>query len=210
MDTCHFCDSSPEGFGASILGETGLFWILRDAHPLTEGHMLLVPKQHVAAVGAYDEEHMEEFRELFEEAKAFLVRHYGRVAWFEHGVLGQTIFHSHVHLVPSALAVSEIVPEGPDHVSLIDDVEELKWLLESEGGYLALGIGDEEISIVDAELAEPRFFRTRFANALLNPVRADWRALETNEAEMKVVRKELDALRELWIQDAVSGDQPAA
>jgi len=201
MDACFLCESvtpPPGGLGGLVLGETERFRVVAEPHPLTEGHVLLVPKRHASAVGDLDPAEMDELKELLADVTAFLEGQYGTTAWFEHGVLGQTVPHAHVHVLPFDGAVSEIVPEGPDSVSLVDDVEELRWLLESEGGYLALGIGQEEISIVDRELAEPRFFRNRFAEALRDASRADWQAARDDETLMSAFGSEVASLRSRW------------
>lgn len=203
---CIFCNPDlppPQGSKGTILEDRGLFWILLDNHPLAAGHLLIVPKEHVACVGAYSDELMDAFDEELARCLAFVEEHYGRAAWFEHGVLGQTVFHSHVHVLPYDGGVRELVPEGNDAISTVEEARDLRWLYEAQQGYLAVCVGDE-VSIVDEELAEPRFFRTRFAEALGAPERADWRNV-TDPAELKAMDEEVRALGERWSAFAADG-----
>ena len=199
-EDCDFCHPDQGTFKDSILGETENFLIAADAHPLTEGHILIVPKEHLPCVGTFSEELVDEFSEVLETVSGFMTRAYGKFAWFEHGVLGQTVFHAHVHVLPFEGGIKEIVPEGDDMISFLEDAAELSWLYEAEQGYLAVFMR-EQLHVIDASLAEPRFFRKRFADALGVPEREDWSA--TRDAKLEeAFGKDYAKVKELWESDS--------
>src|SRR3989344_5325121 len=120
------------------------------------------------------------YKFLIEERK-----NYGQVASFEHGIFGQTAYHSHVHSLPFPGGVTEIIPEGQNKLIPIQKESELKQCLEKDGGYLFLRIGLESW-VVDPALQAPRFFRDRFAVALGRPERADWKKMHFNSEIMTI------------------------
>jgi len=76
------------------------FLIVADLHPLVEGHLLLIPRQHLACYGALPEAAWDELARLKDRISRFLVAEYGEPSFFEHGVAGQTVPHAHLHAVP--------------------------------------------------------------------------------------------------------------
>lgn len=102
---CPFCHAA----GAVL--ENALAFALPDRFPVTPGHLLLIPRRHVAD---WFETTPEERRALFalaDEARALALREPGagpdrrRPDGFNLGVnageaAGQTVFHVHLHLIP--------------------------------------------------------------------------------------------------------------
>ena len=52
---------------------------------------------------------------LYEKYQKILTTIYGGVSSFEHGIFGQSVFHSHIQLVPVSLSPDSIITEGKDH-----------------------------------------------------------------------------------------------
>ncbi len=98
---CLFCEIEP----ARIEACTELIFAIRDAHPVTDGHTLLVPRRHVASPL---ELHQPELNAMWGLAKS--IRHQLResdpsIDGFNLGFndgesAGQTILHARVHLIP--------------------------------------------------------------------------------------------------------------
>lgn len=183
---CPHCDSISQAFRYP-LEETSDFYVVCDAHPLTEGHILIIPKQHTSCVGEYPEGMFKEFLKLNEKVSDFLVKKYRSVASFEHGIYGQTVFHSHIHYIPFNGTPLDIVPEGK--FSIIPNLLELRNLLKKDGGYLFFSLGDNLMS-VDVNIAAPRFFRDRFARALGKPERGNWKEMHVSAEFMKEIEKD--------------------
>jgi diadenosine tetraphosphate (Ap4A) HIT family hydrolase len=77
---------------------------LRDAFPVTEGHSLVIPKQHVVSLFDLDTEGQAALWQLAAEVRAKLVEEF-HPAGFNFGVndgpaAGQTVMHAHIHVIP--------------------------------------------------------------------------------------------------------------
>lgn len=192
---CPHCE--PDSFALKHpLLETENFRVVCDVHPLAEGHILIIPKEHVSCVGAFSRNLFQEFQKLYQKVWAFLAREYGKPAAFEHGVIGQTVFHSHVHLLPFKGSIKEIVSES-DALKPLGSLSELKDIFKKDGKYLFLAMKDK-LWMVDTLIGAPKFFRERFAKALGMTERGDWRKMRENPQLMKEVEKEIKRLKERW------------
>jgi diadenosine tetraphosphate (Ap4A) HIT family hydrolase len=196
QEHCPFCDPA---FSASVplLDETEHFRIICDPYPLREGHLLVIPKHHLSCMGEYSPEVFDEFIGVYESVSAFINKHYGSVSTFEHGKIGQTIFHSHIHVLPFANDPLIIVPEGKDHLVALPSFVELRRLYEQYGRYLFFSIGDLAW-VVDPELAVSRFFRDRFAAAIGRPERSNWKEMQAHQEMVAACHEENMRVRVLW------------
>jgi diadenosine tetraphosphate (Ap4A) HIT family hydrolase len=99
-DACPFCSPAPDrvAFGRPLV------LALWDAFPASPGHLLVVPRRHVATwFDASAEEH-EAIRQALDEGRQVIAGRYGPDG-YNIGVnvgraAGQTVFHLHVHLIP--------------------------------------------------------------------------------------------------------------
>lgn len=95
---CPFCH--PEG----ILFENDLAYSLLDKSPVNPGHLLIIPKRHIADFFHCSHAEKEALLYLLDEAKSYLDGKH-TPAGYNIGinvgaVAGQTIFHVHLHLIP--------------------------------------------------------------------------------------------------------------
>lgn len=100
MSSCPFCDVEP----SRIIAAGKYAIAVRDAFPLTEGHTLVVPRQHVVSIYALSAEEQADFWAFVAEVRHLLAKELN-VNAFNIGVndgsaAGQTIEHAHVHLIP--------------------------------------------------------------------------------------------------------------
>lgn len=190
---CPHCKITSQAF-TYMLEETDNFYIVCDAHPLIEGHILIIPKQHISCVGEYPEALFRKFLKLNEKVSQFLIQKYGSLSSFEHGIFGQTVFHSHIHYLPFDGKPTDIAPENK--LSIIPDLSELRNLLKKDGGYLFFSLGNNLMS-VDVNIATPRFFRDRF-KALGNPERGNWKEMHVNKELMIEAEKDNSNTQAKW------------
>lgn len=98
--TCPFCDIGDR----AVVVESALAFALWDAYPVSPGHVLVVPRRHVASwFDATDEERVA-LLDLLDEVKAALDAA-RRPDGYNLGVnlgaaAGQTIPHLHLHVIP--------------------------------------------------------------------------------------------------------------
>jgi len=195
-DPCCHCELSSFAYDYT-LKQTANFSIVCDVHPLVEGHLLIIPKSHLSCVGAFSTEIWEEFILLYEEVLSFTKSHYGPYCTFEHGIIGQTVFHSHLHILPAKVACLEIIPEGPEHLTPLRNLGELREIYLSQAKYLFVSF-ESSLYSVNTELGAPRFFRDRFANALGVANRGNWKEMRENLALMQIAREENMRCKSLW------------
>lgn len=94
---CPFCHPAAL---ENLLLETEHFLVLGDHAPLVDGHILIIPREHLPCYGALPAALDAEFLELKQRVSAFLMQHYRAPVFFEHGVFHQTVFHAHLHAFP--------------------------------------------------------------------------------------------------------------
>lgn len=179
---CPHCDRKCWAFDY-MLKESQYFCILCDANPLIEGHVLIIPKRHVSCIGEYTPQEFAEFKKLYLLISEWIHKEYGSIATFEHGKIGQTVFHSHVHLMPFAGQPEQIIPEGTDRLKLLPSIDHLFDIFRTEGQYLFFSIGSV-MWTVDTTIGAPRFFRDRFAKSFNRTERANWKETRTNSQLM--------------------------
>ena len=98
MTNCPFCQ--PTG----ALMENDLAYVIEDAYPVNPGHLLIIPKSHVADFFLITEAERSAMLKLLDEAKHHLDRKHAP-AGYNIGVnvgdaAGQTVPHVHMHLIP--------------------------------------------------------------------------------------------------------------
>lgn len=194
--SCPNCDKNSFPF-KNLLKETKNFRVVCDVHPLIEGHILIIPKRHLSCVGEYPEKIYQEFITLYKDISDFIKKEYGSVATFEHGKIGQTIFHSHIHLLPYSKSSETIIPEGKKLIKSIKNLDSLKNFFERDGKYLFFSIG-KNLWLVDTKLGVPGFFRDRFATALGNHVRGNWKTMRKDKDIMKKAKEEIKKLEKKY------------
>jgi len=193
---CPHCDKDSFAL-EQPLKETENFRVVCDVHPIIEGHILIIPKEHISCIGEYNSKLLKEFDDLYLEITKFLKLTYGKVSSFEHGVIGQTVFHSHTHLIPYSGKPESIVSEGLKYLIKLDKISDLKEIFKKDRKYLFFSIG-KDLWAVDVSIGKPRFFRDRFAIALGRPERANWKQMRANKSIMELVGLEIKNLKKKW------------
>jgi diadenosine tetraphosphate (Ap4A) HIT family hydrolase len=100
MSSCPFCHLEP----SRIITASRSAIAFKDAFPLTEGHTLVVPRQHVDSIYALPAEELADLWAFVAEVRQLLARELN-ISAFNVGVndgalAGQTIEHAHVHVIP--------------------------------------------------------------------------------------------------------------
>jgi len=107
--TCIFC-SMPDS-----IAENELAYAIDDKYPVSPGHVLIIPKRHVADYFELTAEEETAVWGLLRTVKAMLEAKHRPDGW-NIGIncgaaAGQTVFHLHVHLIPRYVGDMD-APEG--------------------------------------------------------------------------------------------------
>jgi len=100
-DECLFCRVNPN----HLVAEDEFCYAAKDSFPVTEFHMLIIPKRHVAAYFDLNLSEVTAMHDMLVEMKKAIETKDNSVTGFNIGVnsgkdAGQSIFHVHVHLIP--------------------------------------------------------------------------------------------------------------
>jgi len=99
---CRFC---PSEIKPSVVAELDSVWAVRDPHPVTEGHHLIVPKRHSEDFFSMTEKERRDAEALILILKSRISAADRTVTGFNIGMncgasAGQSVFHAHIHLIP--------------------------------------------------------------------------------------------------------------
>ncbi len=117
MSACEFCDEFAGGctnafatrYGQYLadrsIMDTGRFRVVPTLGQIVEGHVLVIPVEHICALASLQNDQMQELEDLSNRLRSTLSDMYGGCVFFEHGVRGQGaggcgIDHAHLHALP--------------------------------------------------------------------------------------------------------------
>ncbi len=108
MSTCLFCSIPPE----RVINENKLAYVIYDGFPVTEYHMLIIPKRHASNYFDLTSDEIDACNELLRTCKSEIENTDESIDGFNIGMncgesAGQTIFHCHTHLIPRRRGDSE-------------------------------------------------------------------------------------------------------
>lgn len=182
MSQCVFCDKAQ--FEERLAGESERFWIIATLGQISNGgYLLLVPKRHVLCVGAMETSELKELEAMREKIHEAVLQEYGippKIV-FEHGIVGQTIKHAHLHLIPEAASITERIRKDFPHneIAVICSWDELKNLYaEKQKPYLLWRDSDGGARVCWNPEAPLQYLRAIVAEVVGRPERANWRAMD--------------------------------
>lgn len=204
---CVFCDRSQ--FEEQLVGETRGFWIIATLGqiPKNGGYVLLVPKWHVSCFGAMEPWEARLVFPEIEKIVSALLREYATSpspVIFEHGIVGQTVKHAHLHITPVMCNITDRVRmDFPQSLTVRvmsrpyeywDDWNRVqKMYSETRKPYLLWN--DGYVSRVSGTKicwdppAPPQYLRLVVANEAGRPERGDWKAMYMDPALKELDRK---------------------
>jgi diadenosine tetraphosphate (Ap4A) HIT family hydrolase len=185
---CVFCtrEGQPEA-----LFETAGLRVVPDKFPMTPGHILIIPKEHLPCLAAAPEGLLAEVEAAAARVRHFLREAYGSeaMAW-ENGVAGQTVPHAHLHLLPLPLA--ELPPVFRDaELVPIDGWEPVRRHYERHGSYRYVAFRGERrlIAGYSPVMARLREFWEQHLPVRWDAGKRDWLRLTTPEDVREVGRR---------------------
>ena len=98
---CIFCLISNK----RIVTQNNLAYLIYDKYPVTSGHCLIIPKRHFSDYFEITQAEMNSIHQLIKVGKELNRKESGTVNGFNIGInngkiAGQTILHTHIHLIP--------------------------------------------------------------------------------------------------------------
>ena len=98
---CVFCTVPPD----MVIAENHLAYAILDRYPVTASHALIIPKRHISDYFELGSSESNACQRLLETVRQKLKGQDRTIDGFNIGInageaAGQTIFHSHIHLIP--------------------------------------------------------------------------------------------------------------
>ncbi|UZP67588.1 HIT family protein [Desulfovibrio mangrovi] len=99
---CIFCKIIAS---ASPVAEHGACFAFHDKYPVTDGHLLIVPKRHAPDYFSLTADEKKDADYLLHQLREAIQQEDPSVTGFNIGInngfdAGQTVFHCHIHLIP--------------------------------------------------------------------------------------------------------------
>lgn len=191
---CAFCDRG--ALESQIIIETKNFFVMPTLGQIVEGYSLIIPKKHVLCYGLLSDKMLDEYLELKERVDKATTAAYQKPMYFEHGIVGQTLPHAHIHCVPTdrdllpALMLRNYSIKAKRR---IDSEKDLRQVVRDFGPYyfydyngikMAFDVNSHEMAL-----------RIAVANALGMPELADWNSVnrQSDEKLMKSAYEKIKA-----------------
>ena len=185
---CVFCDRTQ--FEERLISENQDFYVIATLGQITNGgYTLLFPKNHVPCLGAADRGLTSEMIIAAKKICRALSLQYQHsdcatpypVTLFEHGIVGQTIKHAHLHFLPTVIDLTpRIRADFPTA-----EIEELQYAAHLQELYRKRqepylywsGISGKAMVLWNPP-APLQYLRTVAAELLGRPERANWRKMD--------------------------------
>lgn len=185
-DKCTFCDYADQ---KSVVAESENFYAIPSFGQISDGgHMLVIPKKHYVCLGAMEDKHFPELEQFTGNLKKAITDVYGKPISFEHGILGQSIPHAHLQMMPTDVDLFKRINRDFRMYRKLSSIRELRDLHRTKGVYLYYqNTADEMFGFMLDSF--PQYFRIIAAEAIGKPQRGNWR-----EWRADVEREKLDDL----------------
>ena len=195
MTDCVFCD--PKKIKDRTIASLDGVNMVASLGQITEGYVLLIPTNHVPCLGALAIFQIMTVANITNRLVACLKQKYQKtVTIFEHGIVGQTIKHAHLHLFPADIDLTNrIQSDFPNsETQVIKDLVSLqKQYRNRQEPYLLCSIPSGGFLICWNPPAEPQYLRIISAEMLNVPERADWKQMDP-EIDKALIQKTMKAL----------------
>jgi histidine triad (HIT) family protein len=104
MSDCVFCQIAEGEIPADVVYEDETVVAFLDANPLTEGHTLVVPREHMERVTEITEDlagpYFEPVPAIADAVQRAVDADGATIAWNDGSAAGQEVPHAHLHIVP--------------------------------------------------------------------------------------------------------------
>ena len=124
--SCPFCHN--EVIEKQYIAETKLTWTLYCLTPTTVGNVMVIPKRHIERFEEYSDEELIEMKQAIQKITARIEEVYGISEYViiqKNGKQcgGQSVLHSHFHVIPAPIPFEQIVDTAFHFRERISDEE---------------------------------------------------------------------------------------
>lgn len=193
---CEFCKR--DQLEKRLITESKNFIVIGGKGQIVEGYSLIIPKKHVLCFGLLSSNVLEEYIELKDKVDKVTTAAYQKPLYFEHGIIGQTVPHAHMHCVPSN---ADLLPRmmlrnySIKQKRTLSSEVELRDVLKDFGPYYYYESGGLKMAF-DVNVCEMAL-RVALADSLGIPEAADWKNVNQDDDE-KSIKRTIGNLKKLF------------
>lgn len=198
---CVFCDR--KNLSAKLIAEDKNFYIFPTLGQITDGgYVLIVPKQHVRCLGASGTEEAAQLLEVSNYLRRAIKETYScESTIFEHGIVGQSVLHAHLHVIPAVLDLSQKI-RGDFPICETDALVSLRDLPRIYGmyqePYLFWQTHGEAPMVCWNPPAPKQYLRLVAAEMVGRPERANWRTMDP-ELDKRLITETIAKLKPYFV-----------
>lgn len=175
---CPFCNK--DNFVDRIIYEDEHHYVIASVGQMLDngGYVLVFPKTCVRCVAAMGDQDIFFLSRMEDRIIAAMTKAYGEPpVRFEHGIVGQSVKHAHVHFVPKQLSITQRINKdfGRNRSKPIGDMLMIAHNYRKGNlPYLTWKDSDNKTMVCWDPPAPRQYLRIVVADALGTPERADW------------------------------------
>lgn len=193
----YFFSSYGSSLPDRIVLETANFCVIPSIGQITEGHLLIVPKEHYLSTGHLPERFIGEVKGIKDRLYAALARSYKAPIFFEHGCSeengGCGVYHAHIHAVPCGETEKFWERLSREHtLSKLSDISGLAAYSKAGNAYIYLEDCHRNEYSSKASGIPSQYLRKLLAESMLNG-NWDWRSYKNDGDKLE---KTYHALKE--------------
>lgn len=185
---CVFCDRRK--LEERIIFENANWRVVATLGQITDGgYVLVIPKEHISCLGALTWRQMISMFKTTGEIYNALQKEYQKngspcpITAFEHGIVGQTIKHAHLHLLPKEIDLTEKICSDFPMAKLerLEGFGQLRELYKKyQKPYLYWTLPNGKGMVCWNPTAPSQYLRLIAAELLGRPERGNWRNMDAD------------------------------
>lgn len=190
MKECLFCNL--DKIKDDILWSSENFYVKVGVGILAPGHVMLLPKIHIACFAQLPNQLSQEFISVKDKLFNKIASAFNEPIAYEHGLYGQSINHAHLHFLPSRNNYYNLenIKENIFKIlksTRIDDMFQIRDVFKKEGSYFYLEQNGKRWVIHTKGQEEGKFtFRKEFARLTGLYALESWQAMPKSEKQRNI------------------------
>lgn len=200
--SCVFCDFSR--FESRTIATIEGFHVVISLGQITNGgYLLIIPQKHTSCLGTLTKAQSSHLDHLINQVITTLEEEYEQhITFFEHGIVGQTINHAHLHVFPAKINLKNQIEEDfpESKIEAIESFSEFRKTYRSyRTPYLLWSTPKNETLVCWNPPAKPEYLRILTANLIGVPERGSWKDMDPL-LDQKLTNQTMEKLQQVLIK----------
>lgn len=173
--------SNRYGIVNRLLYEDKDFVIIPSLGPISECHLLVLPKTHMYSYALMPLSLLKKAEELIDGTARIVEKIYGNSIIFEHGTWNEEMTgsascnHAHMHIVSCRLSILPLLKKDGLNIRKIESLSEIVEQKERKLPYFYYSEGAGKTYIMDDTVHKSQYMRILFSEIQGMPERGDWK-----------------------------------